>query len=114
MNAQKICDDLFNIATGIYNELGGGFNEAVHQNALAIEFRDNGIKYIKEVNIEVFYKGQSVGTDRPDFVLLSSRKKSWNLNEPLVIETKVASNITNDHIQQLKSYLKSFPHNEIQ
>ena len=50
MNAQKICDDLFNIATDIYNELGGGFNEAVHQNALAIEFRDNGIKYIKEVN----------------------------------------------------------------
>ena len=112
MNAQKICNDLFNIATDIYNELGGGFNEAVHQNALAIEFRDNGIKYIKEVNIEVFYKGQSVGTDRPDFVLLSSRKKSWNLNEPLVIETKVASNITNDHIQQLKSYLKSFPHNK--
>jgi len=112
MNIEVICTDIFKFAQNIYSELGGGFNEAVTQNALAIELRENKINYLKEVNIEIFYKGHSIGTDRPDFVLFSSKRRSWNLNEPIVLETKIAPSITNDHRQQLKSYFKSFPHNK--
>jgi len=67
MKIKKICQDLFKMANNIYSELGGGFNETVNQNALAIELRENKINYLKEVNIEIFYKGNSIGTDRPDF-----------------------------------------------
>lgn len=112
MNINVISTDLFNIASNIYSELGGGFNETINQNALAIEFRNIGIKYLKEVNIEIFYKEQSVGVDRPDFVLLSSKKKIWELNKPIVLEIKVGQEIKNDPRQQLKSYLKSFPYNK--
>ena len=112
MKIKKIYQDLFKMANNIYSELGGGFNETVNQNALAIELRENKINYLKEVNIEIFYKGNSIGTDRPDFVLLASKKKDWNLTEPIVLETKVSSKLTNDNRQQLKSYLKSFPHNK--
>ena len=42
------CDDLFNISNDIFSELGSGFNEAVYQNALGIEFRKRNIKYLKE------------------------------------------------------------------
>ena len=112
MKIDKICQDIFNIATDIFEELGGGFNETVNQNALAMELRKSKVNYLKEVNIEIFYKGESIGTDRPDFVLLPSRKKGWSLNEPILLETKVAPAINNEHRQQLKSYFKSFPRNK--
>lgn len=112
MKIDKICKDIFNIATDIFEELGGGFNETVNQNALAMELRNSKVNYLKEVNIEIFYKGESIGTDRPDFVLLPSRKKGWSLNEPILLETKVTPAINNEHRQQLKSYFKSFPRNK--
>jgi len=106
-----LCNDLFTISNNIFSELGSGFNEAVYQNALGIEFRKRNIKYLKEVNIEIYYKDHSVGLDRPDFILLPSRKKGWNFKFPLVLETKVTPQITNEHRAQLKSYLKSLPKN---
>ena len=84
----------------------------MYQNALGIEFRKRNIKYLKEVNIEIYYKDHSVGLDRPDFILLPSRKKGWNFKSPLVLETKVTPQITNEHRAQLKSYLKSLPRNK--
>ena len=88
MNAQNICDDLFNIATDIHNELGGGFNEAVHQNALAIEFRDNGIKYIKEVNIDIFIKVNQL--EPTDLILFYSlrEKRAGNSMSRLLLKQK--------------------------
>ena len=55
-NLNLLCDDLYNISTDIFSELGSGFNEAVYQNALGIEFRKKNIKYLKELNIEIYYK----------------------------------------------------------
>jgi GxxExxY protein len=112
MNIKAICRDIFKIAGSVYKELGGGFNETVNQNALAIEFREKGIHYLKEVNIEIFYKGHAIGNDRPDFILLPNQKKSWQLDEPIVLETKVKAAIKDDSRQQLKCYFKSFPHNK--
>lgn len=101
---------MLDFAQAVYSELGGGFNEPTNQAALAIEFREAGIPYLKEVNIEIFYKGQCVGTDRPDFILLP-HKKPWNLRKPIVLETKVSPKLSDDHHQQLKTYLKSLPQN---
>lgn len=112
MNIEKICRDLFDCGDRVHKALGGGFTEAVNQNALTIEFREMGLPYLKEVNIEIFYRGHSIGTDRPDFVLLPTKKKGWRLDEPLVLETKVAAKLTDDHRQQLKTYLKSLPRNK--
>ena len=112
MDIKEICNDLYTVAGAIYKELGSGFPESVIQNALAIEFRENEISYLKEVNIEIFYKDQSIGTDRPDFILLPNKKRGWQLNKPIALEIKVASKIKDDHRQQLISYFKSFPHNK--
>jgi len=87
--------------------LGCGFPETIFQNALAIELRKNKIEYLKEVNIEVFYKGESVGVDRPDFIIT----KISGFKKPFILEIKVADKITDDHRAQLKSYCTSLPKN---
>ncbi len=95
------------LADEVRKHLGSGFTEDVHQGALAIEFRNNKIEYLKEVNIEIFYKGHSVGVDRPDFVLT----KVGDYKTPIILELKIADKISDGHRLQLKSYYNSFPKN---
>ena len=91
----------------VRKHLGCGFNEVIYQSALAIEFRKSKIEYLKEVNIEVFYKGESLGVDRPDFILT----RAGAYKSPLILELKVSDNISDGHRIQLKSYCKSLPKN---
>ena len=91
----------------VRKHLGCGFNEVIYQSALAIEFRKNRIEYLKEVNIEIFYKGESLGVDRPDFIIT----KIGSYKNPILLELKAADNISDGHRIQLKSYCKSLPKN---
>ncbi len=91
----------------VRTQLGCGFNETIYQNALAIEFRNLGIEYLKEVNIEIFYKGESVGVDRPDFVIT----RIDDCKDPILLELKAVDNLTDNHRAQLKSYCTSLPRN---
>ncbi len=104
----KELNKLKKIAQDVYKTLGSGFNEGVFQGALAIEFRRNRIQYLKETNIEIFYKGESVGLDRPDFVVT----KIGNCQKPIVLELKTADRITDEFKTQLKSYCTSLPRND--
>ena len=91
----------------VRTQLGCGFNETIYQNALAIEFRSRGIEYLKEVNIEIFYKGESVGVDRPDFILT----RIADCKDPILLELKAADKLTDSYRAQLKSYCTSLPRN---
>ena len=105
--AQKIGQFLYSLLFNVYQQLGSGFNESVYQNAFAIELREKGIQYLREINLEIFYKGQVVGNDRPDFVILGGKIEDLEINFPILIEMKVTNTITNDHRQQLKTYFIS-------
>ena len=83
----KILKDISNEA---FKELGSGFKEDTFQKALAICLRQRNIDYLKETNIEIFFKNESLG----------------------VIETKVSSGIKNPARLQLKNYLESLPKNK--
>jgi len=91
----------------VRKHLGCGFEEEVYQGALAIEFRNNKIEYLKEVNVEIFYKGEWVGVDRPDFIIT----KIAGYNKPIILELKSADKINDGQRIQLKSYCKSLPKN---
>ena len=115
MNTQK---NLVNFATFIndianeaFDELGSGFKEDTYQKALAISLRKNKVKYLKELNLEIFFKNESLGIFRIDFLIPKQKVKNFNLSKPVIIETKCASNIKNDARLQLKNYLISLPYN---
>ena len=95
----------------VYKELGAGFKEDTLQQALAISFRQNKIKYLRETHLEIFYKKQSLGFLRLDFLIPPQRHKKWILTQPLIIETKAIAKINNDSRLQLKNYLISLPRN---
>lgn len=104
---KAVAEKLRGIGEEVKKNLGCDFDEHIYQSAMAIEFRRNKIDYLKEVNIEIFYKGESVGVDRPDFILT----RIEGITKPIILELKVADKITDDHRAQLKSYYVSLPKN---
>ena len=55
--------ELVPVAKEVYSVLGEGNLESVYERAMAIEFRQRGIPYAVENNVEVLYKGEYVGMD---------------------------------------------------
>tara|TARA_A100001388_G_C28588484_1_gene412290 strand:- start:142 stop:621 length:480 start_codon:yes stop_codon:yes gene_type:complete len=90
----------------VYKELGG-YEERFIQMALAVELRENKIDFLRETNIELFYKNHALGLGELDFLIYPC----MDLRETIMIETKVASKLTDSHRQQLKNYLVSAPSN---
>jgi len=108
----KCTNHILALAEEVYQELGSGFKEDTLQQALAIAFRGVKVNYLRETHIESFYKKESLGLLRLDFLLPAQKHKKWELKSPIVIETKSTSKINNDAHLQLKNYLLSLPKND--
>ena len=52
--------DIVKCAFTVYNTLGFGFLEAVYQEALEIEFRKNGIEYVSQKPLTIYYQGEEL------------------------------------------------------
>jgi len=95
----------------VYKELGDGFDEDLYQRGLAYEFRKAKVKYMRETNIETFYKDQMLALRELDFLIPAQKHKSFAIKKPIIIETKYSSKIVDAHRAQLRQYLKSIPKN---
>lgn len=80
----------------IRKELGLGHKEKIYRNAMAEEFRSQGIKFEMEKSIDVIYNGKKVGTYRPDFIV----------GDKVIIELKALDFIGNREKKQAWTYLK--------
>ena len=82
----------------VHRELGSGFLERVYQDALEYEFRERGIPYEREKNIQIMYKGKPLGEPyRADFVCYGK----------IIVELKAVKALEDAHYAQILNYLKS-------
>ncbi len=82
----------------VYKEMGAGFLESVYQECLAREFRLQGIPFVEQQTISLFYKGeQLIQTYKPDFVCYGQ----------IIIEIKAVKDLCNEHRAQIQNYLKA-------
>ena len=82
----------------VFNELGNGFLEKVYQEALAIEFQNNGIPFEREARIPVYYKNVKLQQEYiADFICYDN----------IIVEVKAISELTGSHKAQVINYLKA-------
>ncbi len=79
----------------VHNQLGPGFTENIYEEALAVELSERGIPFERQKSIQIFYKNNSVGNYRLDFVI-------YNL---IILAIKAVSEILDIFKQQVLSYL---------
>ncbi len=84
-------------AMEVHRFLGKGFQEVIYQRALEIEMRVQGLEFSREHEMEIFYKGEHVGTRRVDF-LVEGR---------VMVELKAVVQLEDVHLAQTINYLEA-------
>ncbi|MCO6043704.1 GxxExxY protein [Aeoliella sp. ICT_H6.2] len=96
----ELAHQVIGAAIEVHRLLGAGFLESVYEQALAIEFLERGISFVRQAPIALEYKGQNVGEARLDFLV----------GGILVVELKAVEAIHPIHQAQVINYLKATGH----
>jgi len=84
-------------AMEVHRQLGCGFLEAVYQEALALELKNQGIPFSRELKFPVTYKGLLLNNYyRPDFICFGQ----------VIVELKALTRLGPMEESQLINYLK--------
>ena len=100
------------LANEVYSNLGDGFSEDIYQKALAFELRNKNIDYLRETQLEIFYKDQMVMLGKVDFYFPAQKNKYFSLSKPVLLETKYIAGINDSARAQLRQYLMSSKKNK--
>ena len=102
MEKEKIEDDLtykiIGCAMKVHSTLGNGFQEVIYQRALAIEMRIANLSFSRELEMQIFYNGEDIGTRRVDFLV----------ENEVLVELKSLVALEDVHLAQGLNYLVAY------
>ncbi|MFZ2864277.1 MAG: GxxExxY protein [Ignavibacteriaceae bacterium] len=98
MKYEDITKRIIGCAMKVHSALGNGFQEVIYQRALEIEMRIDGLKFEREKELPVMYKGYKIGTRRVDFFV----------EDKVMVELKALIQLEDVHLAQGKNYLEAY------
>jgi len=85
-------------AMEVHKEIGNGFQEVIYQRALAKEMMQQNINFQREIEHNIFYKEELIGSRRVDFLV----------ENKVIVELKAISKLEEVHFTQAINYLEAF------
>lgn len=85
-------------ALEVHSILGPGFQEVIYQRALEIEMQRRGLLFVREQEMDIFYKGHHLGKRRVDFFV----------DGKIMVEIKAVSQLEDVHLAQAINYLEAY------
>ena len=85
-------------AMAVHGILKSGFQEVIYQRALEIEMSMNGLSFVREFEMPIYYKEQQIGTRRVDFFV----------ENEMMIELKAIVQLEEVHMAQALNYLEAY------
>ena len=95
---KEITEKIIGAAMKVHAALGSGFQEVIYQRALEIEMEEYGLKFAREFEMPIYYKGRKVGERRVDFFV----------ENKIMVELKAVIQLENVHLAQAKNYLEAY------
>src|SRR5688500_13392847 len=95
---KEITEKIIDSAMKVHGALGNGFQEVIYQRALEIELDEARLRFVRELNMPVYYKGRQIGERRVDFFV----------EEKIMVELKAIILLENVHLAQAKNYLEAY------
>jgi GxxExxY protein len=93
-----ITKKIIGCAMKVHNVLGNGFQEVIYQRALAIEMEKQGLSFLREKEMSIFYDGIDIGTRRVDFFV----------ENKIMVELKALTALEDVHMAQAINYLEAY------
>ncbi len=94
----ELTGKIIGCALEVHKALGNGFQEVIYQRALAIEMTQQGLKFSREHEMDIFYKGIKIGNRRVDFFV----------EEKIMVEIKAVIQLEDVHLAQAINYLEAY------
>ncbi len=94
----KLTGKIIGCAMEVHRILGNGFQEVIYQRALAQEMTLQGLSFSREHEMQIFYKGNHIGTRRVDFFVEGK----------IMVELKAVIQLENVHLAQAINYLEAY------
>ena len=94
----ELTGKIIGCAMEVHKILGNGFQEVIYQRALAKEMKMQGILFSREHEMQIFYKGDEIGTRRVDFFVEGK----------IMVELKAVIQLEDVHLAQAINYLEAY------
>ncbi len=94
----EMAGQIIGLAMEVHKHLGNGFQEVIYQRALEFEFTKNQIKFDREFEMPILYRGENIGTRRVDFLI----------NKIISVEIKAVIQLEPVHLAQAVNYLEAY------
>jgi GxxExxY protein len=95
---EELTHKIIGCAMKVHSTLGNGFQEVIYQRCLAIELKNAGISFQREIEVPIFYDGHEVGTRRADFIV----------EKKVLVELKAMVVLEDVHLAQALNYLEAY------
>ena len=97
MENDILTQNVIGAAIEVHRTLGPGLLESIYEEALCHEFDLRGIQYVRQVEIDVIYKGKVIKGQRIDVLV----------EDEVIVEIKSLSKLPEVSMAQVLSYLKA-------
>lgn len=84
-------------AMKVHQKMRNGYQELIYQRCLIIELKKEGVKFMQEMELPIFYDGIEVGKRRVDFLI----------ENKVVVEIKAVTELTDAYLAQALNYLEA-------
>src|SRR5438105_12308852 len=81
----EITDAIIAAAIAVHREPGPGFIESIYEQALAVEFALQGIAFVRQKPIPLFYRDHQIGEHRLDFLVEEKIIVDSRLSKPSIM-----------------------------
>ena len=98
MKHEELTHKIIGCAMRVHGTLGNGFQEVIYQRALAIEFEKQGLRFQREMEMNIYYDDINIGTRRVDFFV----------EDCVMVELKALINLEEVHLAQAMNYCQAY------